>query len=351
MTNHLNDLGFTPQLLEQWHGQGQPGRISGETHGLFRILTADGEITGRLPGRTARALVGTLDHPVTGDFVLVDEDNMIRDIAPRTSLMTRGDSFSASLTEGLVANCDYVFVVISLNQDFHERKIRRFLIMAASSDSTPVLILTKADLNSSAENEAYLSAARELWPGTILVTRQDETGSYQPILDLLRGGKTGALLGASGVGKSTLINHLLGYERMKVSGIRNSDDQGRHTPTHREIILIPGFGCLIDTPGLRRIDLIDDGQAVEAVYGNIATWMKQCRFTDCSHTTEPGCAVQAAIQRGDLTEAELEDFRTMQKEAMLYERKMRQREKERIKRTTHQKTAKPRQRSWNEQEL
>lgn len=343
---HLNDLGFDPANIEELKKKGIPGRISSESHGLFTILTEGGELKCRLRGRDLLNLVGTADYPVTGDFVLADEAGLIRQILPRQNLVTRGDHFSASLTEGLVANCSYIFVVISLNQDFHERKIRRFLIMAQSSGAQPVLILTKADLNSEEANEAFLEKAHSLTQAPIIVTRSDRPDSVRPILELLAGGRSAALIGASGVGKSTLINLILGEDVMKTSGIRQSDDQGRHTTTHREIIVIPGVGCLIDTPGMRRIYLQDDGEAVGDVFETLTRLMRQCKFANCTHHAEPGCAVQGAIRSGAIRASDLSDYQEMQREARFFESKARIREKERAKKIIHS-TKKPRQKAWD----
>ena len=346
----LNDLGFDPETIETLKKKGIPGRISGESHGLFTILTEHGEQKCRLTGRGLLALNGTSGYPVTGDFVIVDAVGLIREILPRQNLVTRGDQFSASLSEALVANCHYIFVVSSLNQDFHARKIRRFLIAAQSSGARPVLILTKADLNSATENETFLKEALTLTNVQIMITRSDQPASVLPILALLAGGKTAALIGASGVGKSTLINLILGEELLKTSGIRQSDDQGRHTTTHREIIVIPSVGCLIDTPGMRRIYLQDDGAAVEDVFDKLTGIMKQCKFVNCTHQNEPDCAVLAAIRSGDLKASDLSDYYEMQREARFFETKAKVREKERTKKIIRS-TKKPRQKAWDSDEL
>lgn len=277
----------------------------------------------------------------------MDHDGLIRKIHERRSVLARGDEFSASLTEVLVANADCIFVVMSLNQDFNVRKLRWFLIAAAGSGAQVVLILTKADLNSPAVNEEYLKEARRITDVPILVTRRDDPDSAEPIRQLLWGGRTGALLGASGVGKSTLINLILKEERMETGGIRESDDQGRHTTTRREIIVLQGIGCLIDTPGLRRIRLKDEGAAVDDVFGELKALMAQCRYRDCSHEREPGCAVQAAIAAGTISPSDLKDYRSMLQEARLFDQKAKARERSLKKKERDRK--KPRRKNWAEE--
>lgn len=246
-----------------------------------------------------------------------------------------------------MANADCIFVVMSLNQDFNVRKLRWFLIAAAGSGAQVVLVLTKADLNSPAVNEEYLKEARRITDVPILVTRRDDPDSAEPIRQLLWGGHTGALLGASGVGKSTLINLILKEERMETGGIRESDDQGRHTTTRREIIVLQGIGCLIDTPGLRRIRLKDEGAAVDDVFGELKALMAQCRYRDCSHEREPGCAVQAAIAAGTISPSDLKDYRSMLQEARLFDQKAKARERSLKKKERDRK--KPRRKNWAEE--
>lgn len=346
MNQLLTDLGFPsdhypsdPTLI--------PGRVSAAAHGQFHILTDHGQILARLSGNDTKALVHTLDYPVTGDHVLVDPDGLIRKILPRRTLLTRGDHYSGTLEEALAANVDLVLVVISMNQDFNIRKIRRFLIMAQASGARPILILTKADLPSAQDADHYLKTARSITDCPVLATRQDAPETITPLRDLLQG-KTAVLLGASGAGKSTLINRLAGADLMKTAGIRSADDQGRHTTTHREIIVIPGVGCLIDTPGLRKVELLDDGSAVDGVYDQIQHLSGQCRYRDCSHQSEPGCAIRTALERGKLSLADWTDYQAMQQEARLMAAKARQREKERIRQNERFQQTKPRKKTWHE---
>jgi ribosome biogenesis GTPase len=290
------EISFAPHTAQGF----LPARVIAHHRGLWRVITADGERAARLSGRFALdAAPG--EHPVVGDWLAVgrpgeSDEVIIHALLPRKSVFSRR-AVSGGGVQVIAANVDVVFLVAALNADLNLRRLERYLVAARDSGALPVIVLTKADLcPDPAEQIQHVS---EIAGGAPVVALSARTGGGLDALDpWLRPGLTAALLGSSGAGKSTLLNALAGRTLMDTGAIRESDDRGRHTTTHRELFRLPDGALLVDTPGMREFGVLADDAALDASFPDIAELFSNCRFGDCAHTTEPGCAVLAALADG-----------------------------------------------------
>jgi ribosome biogenesis GTPase / thiamine phosphate phosphatase len=289
-------------------------------------LELSAEITGKLRYRAAERQ----DLPAVGDWVVIraregEGTATIHDILPRKSKFSR-KTVGAKIAEQIVAtNVDTVFLVSGLDGDFNPRRIERYLILAWESGANPVIVLNKADLCPDLEKCLAEVAAVALGVPIITISaassqRLDELKPY------LQPGQTVALLGSSGVGKSTITNQLMGETVQTVQAVRQGDDRGKHTTSHRELIVLPGGGLIIDTPGMREIQLWAGDEGLPETFADIENLAQQCRFRDCQHHHEPGCAVQKALQQGRLDESRFLNYQKLHKEVKYMERKQDQRE-------------------------
>ncbi len=283
-----------------------PGRVSRVDRGIVTVLTADGA------RRAARGAV----LPATGDWVLVegDEEPVVAAVLPRWSAFVRGDPMDGSARNAQVvaSNVDTVFVTQSLDTGVKLRRLERELVLAFESGAEPVIVLTKADL---AEGPLDAAAVEGSAAGaTVLVTSAVTGRGIDELRDYTGPGRTVALVGASGVGKSTLVNVLVGSDVRETGAVRETDLRGRHTTTARELVLLPGGGVLIDTPGLRAVTLwlADDG--FRRAFAEIEGLAGSCRFHDCAHDREPGCAVQQAVADGTLDASRVAHYRELDAE-------------------------------------
>ena len=264
------------------------------------------------------------EFPVVGDYVELTEnpygDSLIQAVLPRRSVFCRPDrsghaaGFVKTMqVEPLVANIDYVFIITSLNHDFSPNRIARYAAMTVSGGAVPVAVLTKADL---CEDPERMAAEVTALSGDLrVVTISSYTGyGLERLREYFRPGVTIALLGSSGAGKSTLINTLAGQEIMRTGEIREDDSKGRHTTTHRELIDLDGVS-IIDTPGLRELGVIDAGEGLAGTFSDIAELISRCRFADCTHGNEPGCAVRQALADGSLSPERWETYRRLEEES------------------------------------
>lgn len=258
--------------------------------------------------------VNTIQSVTVGDFILVDEDGNMLDLLPRRSEIRRLSPGGQAIEQVLAANVDLVAVCAPLEYDARFARIERFLAIAWASGATPVLVATKADLCPPLDLEPALAQLRAIAPGVeVLAISMSDPATLDPLRAMVGTDRTLAVLGASGVGKSTLINTLLGEERLATTEIRE-DGKGRHTTAWRELVAMPGGGFLIDTPGLRGVGLADSQEGVDAVFSDVVDYTGQCRFNDCRHNGEPGCAVAAAIESGDLDAERFERHKKLQRE-------------------------------------
>jgi ribosome biogenesis GTPase / thiamine phosphate phosphatase len=292
----LGELGWSADLAEALEPGLTPGRVVAVHRGAFDVRTEHGMVRASLPGRLLHDGVDV----ATGDWVGLT-GSQIRTVLPRSSAIVRSAAGRTSESQTLAANVDVAFVVSSLGPDLEPRRIERYLVTIWESGATPEIVLTKADrLDDPWPLVAGIEAVAVGVPVHVVsaITGQ----GCDALRARLQPGTTAVLLGSSGVGKSTLVNRFVGRELMAVKETRIDDDEGRHTTTHRELILLPDGGIVIDTPGLRELQLWDGGAgAVEETFSDIEELALDCRFNDCSHKTEPDCAVQAALRSGELS--------------------------------------------------
>ena len=278
------------------------GRITLQEKGMYRIRTSMGEQNALVSGKFQFDAQSLSDYPAVGDYVMVscaDPDTVIiHQVLPRKSLFLRKAAGTSKAEQVVAANIDTVFLCMSLNNDFNLRRLERYLAVAWESGAAPVVVLTKADLCADLPQKQREVEAVAMGVD-ILTTSAMESDGYRQIMPYITEGGTVAFVGSSGVGKSTLINRLLGEERLTTDGLRN-DDKGHHTTTHRELLFLPNGAMVIDTPGMRELGMWDAASGVEQTFGDIEDLAARCRFRNCSHTGEPGCAVRAAIRSGNL---------------------------------------------------
>lgn len=281
-----------------------PGRVVLQHRDSYLVATDEGEIKAEASGRLVHE-AREIGYPAVGDWVALslnaqDGSATIHAALPRhTAFVRRAAVDSTRQLQILAANIDVVFVVTSMNADLNLRRIQRYLAAAWQSGARPVVVLTKSDLSADPEQQVAEILASD--PGCpVLMVSATQGAGLEALLDQVKPGETCVLIGSSGVGKSSLVNTFLSEERMATQAIRETDDQGRHTTSHRQLVLLPGGQLILDTPGIREVGLIDAEEGLDAVFDDVELLTRSCRFNDCGHANEPGCAVKAAIADGSL---------------------------------------------------
>ncbi|MFA5562479.1 MAG: ribosome small subunit-dependent GTPase A [Eubacteriales bacterium] len=305
MTQDMTAFGLT----ERWAAAAReypglvPGRVVAQEKGLYRVVSERGEQAADISGKLRYRVGSAVELPAVGDFVMMDGAPpgmaMIHHVLPRKSVFVRRAAGGLYQEQVVAANIDTVFLCMSLNRDFDLRRLERYLAVCWESGALPVVVLTKADL--CGDPAEQLAAVRTAARGAeVRITAAREKDGYEQVLPYLKEGQTVALVGSSGVGKSTLLNALLGEDRLATNGLRN-DDRGRHTTTRRALFRLPRGGLVIDTPGMREVGLWDADGGLDKTFDDIEALFGQCRFKNCGHTSEPGCAVLAAVDSGALS--------------------------------------------------
>ncbi|HEX5615067.1 MAG TPA: ribosome small subunit-dependent GTPase A, partial [Acidimicrobiia bacterium] len=315
-------LGWNERLdalvADEARADARPGRVARVDRGLSTVLTESATERAALGPDLRDA--GAIDRPAVGDWVLLGEhdgETVIHAVLPRTSTFVRGATREEETTGAQVvaANVDTVFIVQSLTAGPRLRRLERELVLAWESGATPVVVLSKADLATDAEIDDARDAVATVALGVPVHFVSNVTGAGVPELRAYAdANRTVALIGASGVGKSTLVNRLVGADVQETGEVREKDQRGRHTTVARELVLLPGGGVLVDTPGLRALALWDSDEGLARAFPDIEALLGGCRFNDCRHETEPGCVVLAAVERGEITAERLDSYRRLLRE-------------------------------------
>jgi ribosome biogenesis GTPase / thiamine phosphate phosphatase len=300
-----------------------PARVGEEHRSQYLVLTGEQELEAKLSGKLRLHVERTGDRPVVGDWVVIKPQSKgsstIHARLPRRSQFSRKTAGRTTEEQVMAANIDTVFLATSVNDDLNPRRLERYLLLAWESGARPVLVLTKADQSEKSIETA--TSVESVAIGVPVHVISSRTGfGVEALQPYLQPGETVAVLGSSGVGKSTLINRLLGTERLRTGEVRD-DGRGRHTTTYRELVRLPGGALIIDTPGLRELQLWEADTGLQDAFADIEQLSGDCRFTDCKHESEPGCAVRAAVQSGELAADRLDSYLRLRKELAFIEEK------------------------------
>jgi ribosome biogenesis GTPase / thiamine phosphate phosphatase len=324
----LTTIGATVQVfgaLQPYADRGlKLGRVSIVHRDQYRLYTADGEMKAAAIGALLYRAASASELPAVGDWVAFRPagpgEAMIHAVLPRRTAFSRRAAGEREQEQMIAANIDLALIVCGLDHDFNPRRIERYLALARQSGADAAIVLNKADLCLDPETRAA-EVSRIACDASVVLTCATSAEGIEPIRVLIGRGRTVALLGSSGAGKSTLVNQLLGEPRQPVREVRQSDSRGRHTTTHRELIPLPNGGALIDMPGMRELALWAASASVDSAFTDVAELARECRFRNCAHGVEEGCAVQVAILAGELDEARWRNYQKLQAELAWQERK------------------------------
>jgi ribosome biogenesis GTPase len=333
---NLNDLGYNnikaiADSLDHLHGF-ELGRIIAEHKERYLVATVKGEVDAEITGNMRYSANGREDFPAVGDWVALiyygQDFAIINEVLPRYSIIKRKAVGKNSEVQIIGTNIDYAFIMQSANRDFNINRLERYLTICYSSKVSPIILLTKTDLISDEELSLLSGQIKQRLENVPFVAISNETKSgYEDLKQVIKSGKTYCMLGSSGVGKSTLLNNLSGKSIMKTEAISSSSNKGRHVSTHRELTVLGNGSILIDNPGMREVGIADSTKGLDTVYDKIAVFAQRCKFNDCSHTNEKGCAVIEAVDNGEIEKSYYLNFLKLQKESAHFESSVQEKRK------------------------
>lgn len=324
----LEELGYNKRIeafrLEQKLNECEIGRIIAEHKERYTVKTAQGEYEAEITGNMRFSAESREDFPAVGDWVALasyDKDSaIIHKILPRLSIIKRQAVGQFGEIQVIAANIDYAFLVQAVDRDFNINRLERYLTICYSSKVNPIIILTKTDLINEKEKTELLEYIKQRIPNIPVFAISNETqDGYEALNRIIDRGKTFCMLGSSGVGKSTLLNNLSGRSVMRTDSISQSTSKGRHVTSHRELIVLDSGGILIDNPGMREVGITDTSNGIETTFDMISSLSQNCKFKDCTHTKEIGCAVIEAVENGDIAKKTYENYLKLEREKAHFE--------------------------------
>ncbi len=333
---NLEDLGYNriKEALENRQDLAgfELGRVITEHKERYLVGTAKGELEAEITGNMRFTAVNREDFPAVGDWVaLIAHDPdfaIINEVLPRFSIIKRQAVGQYGEVQIIGTNIDYAFIMQSVDRDFNMNRLERYLTICYSSKVKPVIVLTKTDLIREEELSAILDMIKQRLENVPLIAISNENkNGYEELKQTIEKGKTYCMLGSSGVGKSTLLNNLSGKSIMKTDAISQSTNKGRHVSTHRELTVLENGGILIDNPGMREVGIGGSGTGLETTYDKIADLSQECRFKDCTHTNEIGCAVIEAVESGEIESSYYQNYLKLQKETAHFESSVQEKRK------------------------
>ena len=330
MKTTLQDLGFDGVFEKHLAACSprpglEPARVTAVNRNNFNIRNETSEVVAEATGKLMYDAESRLDLPVTGDWVLAEyfgggNTAIVHSVLPRKSLLSRKTAGLEVDYQPIAANIDIAFVVQALDHDFNPRRLERYLAVVSNSGIRPVILLSKTDLVSPGEADGKVEAVRRTSPGYDVIRFSNRSGEgVGEIRGLIRGGETCCLLGSSGVGKTTLLNGMMGGDMFSTAEVRSKDGKGRHVTTRRQLTVLEGGGLIIDTPGMRELGAIGINGGLEETFPDISSLTGGCRFRDCTHTSEPGCAVLEAVESGDVSGERYRSYLKLRRESEYHE--------------------------------